>query len=200
METEKKYVITDGSKFILMNQFNEQVTTTDKQLAQTFTYDKANNMMKNIKKTLQMFSWNIVEVKTQNVEQQEDNFTYRQTLFESDSFNWDKEINQLQNFENDMSQYKLNLHDKQIENEAEICDIYHYIEFMKLNAAQLCKASMMLKERLKIRRHIKDELKRILYVESSSKESIKHGDLKRAFDGLEHRKYEPRVLKELFNV
>lgn len=80
--------------------------------------------------------------------------------------------------------------------EKEICDIEHYIELSDgMNAYQGWLAYMMLKKKLQSRRKLKDEIMVL-----SNIDDIMHG-LKTTvsqIDGLKTRKYEPRVLNELF--
>lgn len=82
----------------------------------------------------------------------------------------------------------------------EICDVMHYIEFAKLNAAQGYKAFKMIKDRRIKRRSIKNELNIISVIlskkfsDSISKEIIK------TVENMDKRTYEPRMLKELFDL
>lgn len=81
----------------------------------------------------------------------------------------------------------------------EISDIQHYIELSEhLNAYQGWLAYCMLRQRLRQRRKIKDELA-ILTQLGESKVSVDEiNKIMKSIEGLSTRHYEPRVLKELF--
>lgn len=82
----------------------------------------------------------------------------------------------------------------------EICDIQHFIEFGKLNAYQGWLATSMFQNRLRQRRKYKNELAALNLIKSCKIEVKSIEDLHKAVDGLEERKYSPRVLQELFNT
>lgn len=91
---------------------------------------------------------------------------------------------------------KEELQDRHSTVEKEIIDIEHYIELSdSLNAYQGWLAYMMLRKRLKLRRQIKDEIMVL-----SEVDNIMNGLKKTVsqFNGLSNRKYEPRVLTDLF--
>lgn len=91
---------------------------------------------------------------------------------------------------------KEELQDRHSTVEKEIIDIEHYIELSDgLNAYQGWLAYMMLRKRLKLRRQIKDEIMVLSEVDnimSGLKKTVSQ------FNGLANRKYEPRVLTDLF--
>ena len=91
---------------------------------------------------------------------------------------------------------KASLQERHSTVEKEIIDIEHYIELSNnLNAYQGWLAYMMLRKRLKLRRQIKDEIMVL-----SEVDTIMNGLKKTVsqFNGLSNRKYEPRVLTDLF--
>lgn len=80
----------------------------------------------------------------------------------------------------------------------EVCDIYHYIEFNKLNAAQGYKAYKMLKDKLLERRVIKNDILKLKMLADSKVSDIFDGTLDDKLSASETKMYTPRVLKELF--
>lgn len=80
----------------------------------------------------------------------------------------------------------------------EVSDILHYIEFGKFNAYQGYLAFNMLKQRLMKRRKIKDELSILQQIGECQISSEKLNNIRASINSLDNRKYEPRVLKELF--
>ncbi|MGN0246517.1 MAG: hypothetical protein ACI4DK_11240 [Lachnospiraceae bacterium] len=81
----------------------------------------------------------------------------------------------------------------------EICDIQHYIEFNKLNAAEGYKAFKLLQDKLLERRIIKDDFSKFQMLSAAKVSDIFDGTLDARINELENRTYAPRVLKELFD-
>lgn len=82
----------------------------------------------------------------------------------------------------------------------EIIDIMHFIEWKRLNAAQMCKIYKMLKERREVRRNIKNELLVVEYIVNCTTKTAMEEELKKIIEGLDNRKYEPRKMTELYNL
>lgn len=82
----------------------------------------------------------------------------------------------------------------------EIVDIEHAAEFYTLNASQGYKLYKMLHDARIQRRSYKDELEKINLSLRTSIRSANMENLEKSIVGMEHRKYEPRVNKELFGV
>ena len=82
----------------------------------------------------------------------------------------------------------------------EITDIEHYIEFTDFNLYQGYLASKMLKQRLQRRRIFKDTLFTLTQIRKSKLDSASITNLKKSIDGLSKRKYQPRILSELFTT
>lgn len=80
----------------------------------------------------------------------------------------------------------------------EITDIQHYIELGNFNAYNGWLSYKMLQNRLRQRRKIKDELLILNAVGSTRIEAGSVENLHKAVNGLNTRKYAPRVLNELF--
>ena len=75
----------------------------------------------------------------------------------------------------------------------------HYIEFVNLNAAQGYKAYKMIKDRRIIRRSIKNELDILNIILGKKISETATDEIQKAVSGMDNRKYEPRVLNELFD-
>lgn len=89
---------------------------------------------------------------------------------------------------------------ERLEIEREITDVYHAIEFYNLDAAKGFKIYKMLHERLIRRRQNKDETLKIDYILSGGINGLTSKQTRKHFESLENRQYQPRVLKELFEV
>lgn len=83
--------------------------------------------------------------------------------------------------------------------DSEISDINHYIELAEdLNAYQGYLAYRMLRQKLRQRRRIKDEIGVIQMIGSSEIGQEEFDRIGRRIRGMENRIYKPRVLTELF--
>ncbi len=80
----------------------------------------------------------------------------------------------------------------------EISDIHHYIEFGKFNCYQGWLAFSMLRNRLKQRRKIKDELTIINQLGESIIDLNALNNIQKGIERLNSRTYQPRRLNELF--
>jgi hypothetical protein len=80
----------------------------------------------------------------------------------------------------------------------EISDIHHYIEFGKFNCYQGWLAFSMLRNRLKQRRKIKDELTIINQLGESIIDLNALKNIQKGIERLDSRTYQPRRLNELF--
>lgn len=82
--------------------------------------------------------------------------------------------------------------------ELEINDIQHYIEFTALDACKGYKAFKLLKEKLNLRRQIKDEQLMIDKLIEVRLLKCEEEEINKAYTWLDSRQYNPRVLRELF--
>ena len=80
----------------------------------------------------------------------------------------------------------------------EISDILHYIEFHKFSACEGYKLAKMLQVARDKRRDIKNKLDIIRIFETYKCTAISSGTLVERMDGIDTRKYKPRILNELF--
>lgn len=82
----------------------------------------------------------------------------------------------------------------------ELAVLDHYVEFQKLNACQHCKSDVMRQKRLKIRRLIKNELSVLNIILSEKIGEVAVDKINRCIKGLDNRTYNPKALKELFDL
>jgi hypothetical protein len=195
----KKYVISDGKNYIYVEN-GLQNTTSNISKAQKFaTYEKASNFIKSMKKSLRMFNWKIKELgfRKENLQ----NFVSTQNIIVDNEL--DGIINKIKEVEDFTKQLKVKKQEY-IERyntvKKEITDIEHAAEFYSLNAAQGYKIYKMLHEARIERRKCKDGLAKISYILDGNFQDCCNDRISRRIEGLNHRQYEPRVLKELFNV
>ena len=181
------YVIqhNDGGFLYLNNGKWER--TSNQRKAEIMSYEKACNVYQNsISPSLRKF-WTI--------EKQEE-----LPPPEELSFDWEELAAAQSKLYSDLKTHGENLNDQLSRIDREICDIEHYIEFFALDAAKGYKAYRMLKERLKRRRFIKDEMAKVGVFLRCASGDFSSGKGTREIKGVDNSGYKPRVLNELFGL
>lgn len=183
-----KYHITDGKKYVKQNTNGTYTAVTDINKASSWEKEKAINFLKATPKTLlkQCDELKVVPVGGSNP-----NFELNFKLddFVDDLFNKTCALQDRKDF----LLTELSRLDK------ERTDIEHAAEFYNLNASQGYKIYKMLHENGIERRKVKDEIYKINAIFGQTISAKGTETVKKSFEGLEDRKYEPRILKELFN-
>lgn len=109
-----------------------------------------------------------------------------------------EKLNDITAFASEIDTRQTKLWESCSEIDKEITDIQHYIEFGTFNAYQGWLAFNMLRNRLKQRRKIKDELIILQKLKESGVGVKLNKQIKSSIDYLDHKAYKPRVLVELF--
>lgn len=109
-------------------------------------------------------------------------------------------VKEISTFTKEIEERRLYLMEMVHNIDLEIVDIEHAAEFYILNASQGYKLYKMLHDTRIQRRSYKDELEKINLSLGTSIRSANMENLEKSIVGMEHRKYEPRVNKELFGV
>lgn len=183
-----KCYITDGEKYVKQNSNGTYSITTDENKAGTWEKEKAINFLKAKPKSLQK---ECGELRAVPVDRTNPNFELN---FELDDF-----INDLFNKTCALQERKEYLLSELSRLDKERTDIEHAAEFYNLNASQGYKIYKMLHENGIERRKVKDEIYKISSIFGQNITVKGTESVKKSFQGLEDRKYEPRVLKELFD-
>lgn len=110
-----------------------------------------------------------------------------------------QKINDLSNTIQTLLSEKNNLVNSLREVDGKEQDILHYIEFNKFNAAEGYKLSKKLQDIRKERRIIKNKIDVINIIKQDNCYDLIYGKTLERLDGIENRKYTPRVLNNLFN-
>ena len=204
MITLAQYVITDGSRWIMRNRNGKYVPTSCEALADIFSNKAANNLYNNsLPKALKsVFHIQKIDTPPDNVKQitqsEVENNTEKVMVAENIQ-KWIDKITDLNGLATDALHRKEELCEELSFVDRELSDINHYIEFCNLNAAQGYKAYKMIKDRRIIRRSIKNELDVINIILSKKISETATDEIHKAITGMDNRKYEPRVLNELFD-
>jgi hypothetical protein len=193
------YIITDGTQYISTKNGIHSVQNIKQ--ATDMTLLKASNILKTIPKTLsQIADWSILPLpeKSENTSNNDSNFRYDVEYMDLDTVI--DSIKQLSTQAEKLTKYNKSINSHLAEVNLEIEDMYHYIEFNTLNAAQGYKAYKMLKERLIKRRYLKDEQILLESIQEKNMLTYTQEHLENEINKLESRNYRPRVLNELFSA
>lgn len=199
-----EYVITDGSRWIMRDRKGKYVPISNEALADKYSSKVANTVLNNqLSKALRnVFHVEKVDEPPENVKQvtiTEINSNTEKVLFAENIQRWLDKISDLNGLASDALHRKEELLNQLSLVDKELCDINHYIEFCNLNAAQGYKAYKMIKDRRIKRRSIKNELQVLEIILGKRISETAIDEIQRAVEGMDKRKYEPRVLNELFD-
>lgn len=199
-----QYVITDGNRWIMKNRNGKYVPTTCEALADVFGNKEANsvynnNLSKALKSCFRVQKYDKPpELIKQMTHEETQEKTEKMSIAENIQY-WIEKVNGLNGLASEALHRKDKLVDQLSTVDKEICDILHYIEFCNLNAAQGYKAYKMIKERRIRRRSIKNELQVLDTILSKKISETATDEIEKVISGMDNRKYEPRVMRELFD-
>lgn len=190
------YIICNDDNYLKRDKKNHLSIVHNMQEATKWdTVIKANNMHTiNAKKLCQQYN---LEVKYVSQENKVLNPVAKPIELGYDILDKVKEIS---TFTKEIEERRLYLMEMIHNIDLEIVDIEHAAEFYTLNASQGYKLYKMLHDARIHRRSYKDELEKINLSLGTSIRSTNMENLERSIVGMEYRKYEPRVNKELFGV
>ena len=199
-----EYVITDGSRWIMRDRKGKYVPISNEALADKYSSKVANTVLNNqLSKALRnVFRVEKIDEPPENVKQAtitEINSNTEKVLIAENIQRWLDKISDLNGLASDALHRKEELLNQLSLVDKELCDINHYIEFCNLNAAQGYKAYKMIKDRRIKRRSIKNELQVLEIILGKRISETATDEIQRAVEGMDKRKYEPRVLNELFD-
>lgn len=199
-----EYVITDGSRWIMRDRRGKYVPISNEALADKYSSKVANTVLNNqLSKALRnVFHVEKVDKPPENVKQvtiTEVNNNTEKVLVTENIQRWLDKISDLNGLASDALHRKEELLNQLSLVDKELCDINHYIEFCNLNAAQGYKAYKMIKDRRIRRRSIKNELQVLEIILGKRISETATDEIQKAVESMDKRKYEPRVLNELFD-
>lgn len=199
-----QYVITDGTRWIMRDRKGKYVPTSCEALADTFGNKEANSILQNnLSKALKScFHLQKIDKLPELVKQITQEKVNENTETPSNSENiqyWVDKVSDLNGLASEALHRKDDLLKQLSKVDQELSDIDHYIEFVNLNAAQGYKAYKMIKDRRIIRRSIKNELDVLNIILSKKISETATDEIEKAIAGMDKRKYEPRVMHELFD-
>lgn len=190
-----EYIITDGKQYISTSGGIRSVNNIKN--ATKFSKKKADNVLKALPKTLKMFKWECVLVEDEKKNQIEiksiDEYQGLTDNILEKMIDWENYIIKLQ-------EYMVVINNQLSLVDQEISDIRHYAEDFNLNMYQAWKLYKLLQDACRRRRKIKNEMYKIRYILSSNFVDCTNKAISNYIKNLEHRQYNPRILKELFDA
>lgn len=199
-----QYVITDGTRWIMRDRKGKYVPTSCEALADIFTNKQATGIFQsNLSKALKsVFRVQKIDEPSKLIKQISQETAQENTERVSTAENIQRWINKIDGL-NGLATEALHRKDELVQQlskvDQELSDVNHYIEFCNLNAAQGYKAYKMIKDRRIKRRSIKNELQVVDIILSKKICETATDEIQKAIVGMDQRKYEPRVLNELFD-
>ena len=191
---EPQYVLTDGKNYIGYDHISgKNIVVSDYDHSVKLKYTRIVTILNDLSEDILSISdWKIVSA----AEIEEDLSSVKnldiERVLESDTL-FDMGIITL-------SKRKIYLVLELAKVEREVTDIYHAMEFHNYNVCNGFKVYKLMQERLHHRRKIKDEIQKIEYIVSGICEEIPTNQIMEKIHGMDHRKYQPRILKELFEM
>ena len=199
-----QYVITDGTRWIMRDRHGNYVPTSCEPLADVYSNKQANSIFQNqLSKALKScFYVEKIDKPPELVKQITQEKVNENTETPSNSENiqyWIDKVSDLNGLASEALHRKDDLLSQLSKVDQELSDIDHYIEFVNLNAAQGYKAYKMIKDRRIIRRSIKNELEVLNIILGKKISETATDEIEKAVAGMDKRKYEPRIMEELFD-
>lgn len=198
------YVITDGTRWIMKDRNGKYVPTSCESFADIFSKKQAENIHKSslakalrgifyVKKMSEEIPAQVKPVTDKDIEETE------KVMVSENIQYWMDKATDVSNIAKDAIDRKSELCQELSLVDKELCDIFHYIEFCNLNAAQGYKAYKMVKERRILRRKIKDEISILNCILDQKVSQTAKNTIQKTAENMDKRTYEPRALKELFD-
>ena len=206
------FVITDGKgRYMKKDYQNHYVVTGSESLADKFPRELANKVHKNyIPKSLrkefhiEMYelpsSKEAKESKIIKAATKEDFKSPVRAIDKPNIKRWVDKIHSLNGLADEATARRDELNKRLKQLDLVTPDAAHYVEKSKPNAAQMCKFFKTWQKKLQERREIKDELMILDFILDNQIKNTLGEDLTKVVNGLDNRKYEPRVWTELFDL
>lgn len=189
------YVITNGRNWLKIGDNQKIMACSNIDSAKRFTFDKANNLLQNLPKSMKNLGWRLEPCKSST-----DNIGRIYGIdSEATLTEMANKVKEFESYMDEISKVRDSLTFELSQVDAEIEDILHAAEFYKLNACEGYKLYKMLKDRRIKRRKLKNYIEAVGHIEAKTGKDFASGQGSKSILGMNNREYNPRVLKELFN-
>lgn len=214
------YIIDRGFFYYRLNNNSQLVVASSKDEADIFSYDEARRRIGNGKKSQFYFmvpteeEIQEVPIVTEDIKSElvvMEGTSYQQTnspvkpinqnTYDLSELDWKEYLTQFTYIASSVKKYHDELTEQLSQVDQKICDIMHYVELYELSDDESLYVVEQLKMYREQRRDIKDKMlisETFGRLVGTSTNIAKSKETIRAIAGLEHRKYAPRQLMELF--
>ena len=217
--TKWYYIVDKGFGYYRLNNNSQLVVAMSKDEADIFSYDEARRRIKNGKKDQFYFLVPTEEkqelpVVTEDIKPElvvMEGTSYQQVNNSANAINhntydlskldWKEYLTQFAYIASCAKRYHDELNEQLSQVDLKICDVMHYVELYDLSEEESLYVVQQLKTYREQRRDIKDKMliaETFSRLVGTSNNIAKCKETLRAIEGLEHRKYLPRQLTELF--
>lgn len=195
------FVITNGKNFMAQDSTNRHEVVNSVTLAAKYEErKKAENFLANLPRSFKNIGYYVQEIAIE--EKSETVSDEKEIVGEFSSFvnEAKKTIEDFSEFINNLNAKKKELERQKEEADKEIFDLVHAIELREeLNCPKAYKLYNMIRDARIKRREAKDGIEVIDIITEEGLVGIKSGRCMRRINGMDNRKYTPRILKELFD-
>lgn len=217
--TKWYYIVDKGCYYYRLNNNSQLVVAMSKDEADIFSYDEARRRIKNGKKD-QFYFLVPTEEKQELPSVTEDikselvvmeGTSYQQincsvnaidhNTYDLSKLDWKEYLTQFAYIASSAKRYHDELNEQLSQVDLKICDVMHYVELYELTEEESLYVVEKLKRYREQRREIKDKMliaETFSRLVGTSNNIAKCKETLRAIEGLDHRKYLPRQLAELF--
>lgn len=197
------YVITNGTDYVMKNHCGKFVTIRNAAMADEFSKAIAENVLNNQIPKKMRASLYLEKVDT-GIKSDLKEIPAHSEEVEFDvpeNVNrWIEKLKDLNGLANEAGQREKDLNLQLSDVDQRLSDLLHYCEFCSLNAAQGYKVYKKIKEYRQQRRQIKNELEVVRFILNKKITDSVSEDANELIHKINAKRYEPRVLKELFDV
>ena len=200
-----EYVITDGSRWIMRDRCGKYVPTASESLADTWSKKQAegifnNSLPKALKCVFYVQKYDTPPKNVKQVTQDDIQNSSKQAMRAENIQRWLDKLSGLNGLAKEASDRKEFLLEQLSLADRKKSDYLHWLEAQKFNAAQGYQMAKWLKDLLMERRSIKNELAVLDIILGKKLNESMEEEITQAVAALDERTYQPRVLKEHFDV
>lgn len=196
---------SEPDRFLAYDRTNKLFITNRKEKAALFPdTGRAWRVINNQVPKKKRGGWGVIAYEPEVVTPPQENKRYKagidtSVVKDEEKIDWEDIKSNLSKIYSEIINYKKELATKLNKVDLELCDLEHYCEFFKCDAANGYKLYAMIRERRIARRFYKNELKKAGIILELTPQEIADGKYEKTFNEIENQTYEPRALKEMFS-
>lgn len=197
------YIITNGTEYIMKDRKGKYVTIRNAAMADEFTKETAhkilhNQIAKRIRATMRIEK--VDDGKTKELPETDTHSTVVEFEISDNIQVWIDKLSDLNGLAVDANTRKNELTSQLTIVDKKLSDVLHYCEFTTLNACQGFKLYKMIRDLRQERRMIKNELEVVNFILGKKITDSVSEEAQKLIHNIQTKRYEPRILTELFDV